>query len=503
VRGGERRAPFPSTGTAAQPRSVRPASAGGAMMDSMLRSLRFPTAGAPVGGSAPAVALALLVALPALGAGPLGSAPAPGDGGQDAAAAGAAGATPEAWTSWGGPRGDFTAAGGPLAEAWPAEGPRRLWQRPLGGGYSSVLYAEGRLYTLYRDGGEEVMVALDAATGATLWEHRDTPTFWPDMDKSFGLGPNSTPLLITDRAGTAKVVGIGISGTMRAVDARSGTLSWRRDLPREHGRHKRDYEYGYSGNPMAYRGTILALVGGTDAAVVALDPSDGAVVWKSAPGDVSYAQPTIGRLAGREHYLFFEQQGLVALDPATGKTLWKHGIPYRYGTHLTPAVRCDESHLWVSSQFDAGGGRLLEVSDGAAGLGVKELWFSPKLRTSHWTLHCRGDFLYGSLGGNDTSRLAAVRWRSGEIVWQERGFVKAQALWADGKLLFLDETGKVALARVSPQKLEVLASAEVAQPNAWTLPTLAGTTLFVRDQEKILALDLAPPSRAAVHRAPF
>jgi outer membrane protein assembly factor BamB len=449
---------------------------------------------APVGGSALAVALASLVALPTSGAGPLGSAPAPGDGGQNAPTAGAAGATPESWTSWGGPRGDFTAAGGRLAEAWPPEGPRRLWQRPLGGGYSSVLYAEGRLYTLYRDGGEEVIVALDAATGATLWEHRDAPTFWPDMDRSFGLGPNSTPLLITDRAGAAKLVGVGISGRMRAVDARSGKLSWQRDLPREHGRHKREYEYGYSGNPVAYRGTILALVGGTDAAVVALDPSDGGVVWKSAPGDVSYAQPTIARLAGREHYLFFEQAGLVAIDPATGKTLWKHAIEYRFGTHLTPAVRCDESHLWVSSQFDTGGGRLLEVSDSAAGLVAKELWFSPKLATSHWTLHCQGDFIYGSLGGNGVSRLAAVRWTTGEIAWLERGFPKAQALWADGKLLFLDETGKVVLARVSPEKLEVLASAPIATPNAWTLPTLAGTTLFVRDQEKILALDLAPPS---------
>jgi hypothetical protein len=341
------------------------------------------------------------------------------------------------------------------------------------------------------------MVALDAVTGATLWEHRDTPNFWPDMDQSFGLGPNSTPLLITDRAGAAKVVGIGISGRMRAVEARSGKLSWQRDLPREHGRYKREYEYGYSGSPIAYQGTIVALVGGTDAAVVALDPSDGSVVWKSAPGSVSYAQPTITRLAGREHYLFFELEGLVALDPATGRTLWKHGIPYLYGTHLTPAVRCDESHLWVSSQFDIGGGRLLEVSDGAAGLGAKELWFSPKLRTSHWTLHCKGDFLYGSLGGNDVSRLAAVRWSSGEIAWQERGFTKAQSLWADGKLLFLDETGKVVLARVSPEKLEVLASAAIAKPDAWTIPTLAGTTLFVRDQEKIMALDLAPPSRAA------
>lgn len=401
------------------------------------------------------------------------------------------GAQREAWPIWGGPRGDFTAGAGALAESWPAEGPRRLWQRPLGGGYSSILYQGGRLFTMYRAGDEDAIVALDAATGSTIWEQRDTPAFWPDMEKSFGLGPNSTPLVVGD-----KVVGIGISGRMRAVEAKTGKVVWRRDLTREHGRRKRVEEYGYSGNPLEYKGTILTLVGGDQAAVVALDPDDGSVVWKSAPGGVSYAQPTITRLAGREHYIYFEPEGVVALDPATGKTLWKHAIQFNNGNHLTPAVRCDESHLWVSSQFDTGGGRLLEVLAGEGGLAVKELWFTPRLKASHWTLHCRGDFLYGSIGGNDTSRLAAVRWKTGEIAWQERGFHKAQALWADGKLLFLDEAGKLALARVSPDGLTVLATTQIAKPNAWTLPTLVGTTLYLRDQEKIVALDLSPAGAA-------
>ncbi len=426
-----------------------------------------------------AVALVLLVSLIA-GGRERGAAP-----GQPVAPGGG----PEGWLSWAGPGGDFTAGAGALAEEWPADGPRRLWQRSLGGGYSSILYEGGRLFTMFRDGTEDVIVALDARTGSTLWEQRDTPSYWPEMEHSFGLGPNSTPLFVAN-----KVVGIGISGRMRALDARTGAVAWKHDLPRELGRRKRVEEYGYSGSPLSYNGTILTLVGGDEAAVVAFDPADGSVVWKSGPGGVSYAQPTLTRIAGREHYIYFEPEGVVALDPVTGKTLWKHAIPFNNGNHLTPAVRCDENHLWISSQFDTGGGRLLEIQPGKGGLGVKELWFSPKLRTSHWTLHCRGDFLYGSIGGNDTSRLAAVRWKTGEVTWQEAGFHKAQALWADGKLLFLTEDGRLALARVSPQEFEFLAATKIAAPHAWTLPTLVSTTLFVRDKEKILALDLAAQS---------
>jgi len=396
-------------------------------------------------------------------------------------------ASPESWTAWGGPRGDFTVTSGPLAERWPETGPPRLWERPLGGGYSSVLHHEGTLFTLYRDGDEDVLIALDAGTGETRWENRDRYSFWSGMERSFGIGPNSTPLLIEGR-----VVGIGVSGRLRAVSAETGEVAWRLDLPGEFGRLSRVEEYGYSANPLPYEGSILTPVGGEKAAIVALNPKDGSIVWKSDPGGVSYGQPTLTRLAGRDHYLYFEPEGLVALDPTNGRTLWKHPIEFNNGNHLTPAVRCSENHVWVSSQFDTGGGRLLKIEAQGERLTVEEVWFTPKLRASHWTLHCRGDFIYGSIGGNGTSRIAAVEWKTGEVVWQEGGYHKALALWADEKLLFLSEDGELTLARVTPDRFEHLASAPIARANAWTLPTLAGTTLYIRDEEKILALDLSP-----------
>ena len=52
-----------------------------------------------------------------------------------------------------------------LAEKWPADGPRQLWKRPLGDGYSTILYKGGDLFTAYRDGDKGVVVCLDAGTG--------------------------------------------------------------------------------------------------------------------------------------------------------------------------------------------------------------------------------------------------------------------------------------------------------------------------------------------------
>ncbi len=199
------------------------------------------------------------------------------------------------WPQWGGPGGDFTVESGALAESWPEDGPRQLWRRPMGEGYSSILYRDGRLFTMYREGDEEIVVALDAATGETVWEHRETPKPWRDMTDHFGRGPNATPLLLGDR-----LIAVGIAGRVRTFEAASGELVWEYDLPRELGRRRRMEEYGYSGSPLPYDGKAIVLAGGNQHAVVAFDPRDGDLVWQSEPGSISYAPPAIIRLAGRD-----------------------------------------------------------------------------------------------------------------------------------------------------------------------------------------------------------
>jgi len=81
-----------------------------------------------------------------------------------------AGAASGQWPQWGGPNRDFQSPATDLAEEWPEAGPRKLWERALGAGYSSIVADGERLFTLYRSGEEEVVVSLDAETGATVWE---------------------------------------------------------------------------------------------------------------------------------------------------------------------------------------------------------------------------------------------------------------------------------------------------------------------------------------------
>src|SRR5688572_5164801 len=50
------------------------------------------------------------------------------------------------WPQWGGPGRDFQVDAPALASSWPPGGPKRLWSRPLGDGYSAILAEGARLY---------------------------------------------------------------------------------------------------------------------------------------------------------------------------------------------------------------------------------------------------------------------------------------------------------------------------------------------------------------------
>jgi outer membrane protein assembly factor BamB len=132
------------------------------------------------------------------------------------------------WPQWGGPQRDFKSPATGLAPNWPATGPRRLWQRDLGEGYSAISAEGGKLFTMYRKDGQEVAIALDSATGKTLWEYAYDAPFWKEQDMSNGPGPHATPLVMGSYVFTA-----GVTGKLHCLNKQTGKLVWSRDLFKE------------------------------------------------------------------------------------------------------------------------------------------------------------------------------------------------------------------------------------------------------------------------------
>ena len=121
---------------------------------------------------------------------------------------------------------------------------------------------------------------------------------------------------------------------------------------------------------------------------------------------------------------------------------------------------------------------------------MDELWYSRRLRVMFASMIRVGDYLYGSSGDFGPAFLTALDAETGATVWQERGFGRSSFLYADGKAIIIDEDGTLILARVSADGLDVLSRAPLFATTSWTALTLVGTTLYVRDREQIMALDL-------------
>jgi hypothetical protein len=121
---------------------------------------------------------------------------------------------------------------------------------------------------------------------------------------------------------------------------------------------------------------------------------------------------------------------------------------------------------------------------------TEELWFTNRVRFMFLNALRIGDYIYGSTGDFGPAFLTALDVKTGQTLWQHRGFGKASLLYADGKVIILDEDGDLALARLAPTGITVLSQAKLFDTVSWAAPTLTGRTLYARDREKIIALDL-------------
>ncbi len=420
------------------------------------------------------IAIAVGLSAEPLSCCPLGAEPAPSaqDGG---------------WRRWGGPHGDFTADVTGLADSWPSTGPHVMWRRGLGSGYSAIVVDDGRLFTMYRRDGREVVVAMNADRGTTLWEH-DYGVRLRGYPIEQGTGPHSSPLVYGDRLFT-----VGFVGDFLAFDKRTGEVLWSVNLWDDLDGTVRPR--GYSSSPIEYDGAIILPVGGRGQSVVAFDPEDGSIVWRGGDFDNAHATPVVIDVDGQPQLVALMVDYVAGFDPTSGELLWRHPHRTDYGLNISTPIWGDDNLLFVSSAY-SGGSRALRLTLENGVTRVEEAWFTNRMRVHFGNAIRIGDHLFGANGDFGPSFVTAVDMRDGSVVWRDRAFAKASFLLADGKLIVLDEDGVLGLVTVSPAGMRVTARADVFHSRAWTVPTLAGTTLFARDLEEILAIDLSVAANA-------
>lgn len=390
------------------------------------------------------------------------------------------------WPSWRGPNRDGITPETDWSSDWPKDGPARLWKAAVGVGFSSMVVADGRLFTLGWTANEDSVVCLDAATGATNWTFR-----YPEVlgDKMYEGGPNSTPLVVGSRLFTASK-----TGNIHCFDAATGKPIWNTNLGREIGAEIA--MWGISGAPaLADAGTLLLNYGPHG---VALNPVTGKLLWQSGKQkDMSFTAPVVTRFGGKPAALFHMSKALVAVDPASGAKLWESAFGQGYRTHCSdPIVSGDR--VFISSGDD--GGELLQVTATSA----KRLWKNKNLSTFTGTAVLIAGHLYGhETGGYKTENqeLRCLDFATGRVKWGEKGFGQGSLIAAGDRLIVLGEKGEVSIVKANPEKFELLARTQAIGGKCWTAPVLANGRLYLRNARgDLVCLDVRPKPTASLLR---
>ncbi len=401
----------------------------------------------------------------------------------------------ETWLEWGGgPHRSFNVDAPALAKKWPKDGPPRIWSRRLGEGYSAIVGEADRLYTMYsireKTGeekwaleGKEAVVCLNAKTGENVWEYVYDVPWAKDMNMEFGPGPHSTPLLLGDRLYT-----IGCTVKLHCLDKATGKVVWSKDLAKEYGAS--NLNRGYGASPLAYKNHLILPIGGEGTSVIALKADDGSLVWKNQNFSPTYASPIIIDVDGQDQLVTFTGEEVSGLNPNNGDLLWTHAQKTQYGANISTPVWCKDNILFISAAYGMGA-RGIQLTREGDTTTVKELWYNGKMKIHHGNAVTVGDYVYGSSGDFGPAFFAAVDIKTGEFAWKKRGFSKANCVLGDDKLIVLDEDGRLALTKIGPKKMSVLSKTQLCDRVAWTVPTLLGSTLYVRDRGHITAVDLS------------
>ncbi len=386
------------------------------------------------------------------------------------------------WTQWGGPNRNFQTQATGIKDTWPSSGPRVVWKRALGEGYSAPAVENGVLYTMYGKPKDEIVLAANAETGATLWEHTTPMRFQSDAPE-LGNGPYSAPLVVGDRLFTT-----GVAGRLQCLEKKTGKLLWTQQLWADH--HGSPMMYGYASSPIAFRDTILVPVGGAGKAVMAFNQADGKVAWgKNNFGNV-YSSPILINVGGLEQLALLVDGFVIAVNPHNGDLQWQVPFKADYSIAIATPVWGPDNLLFVSSEYNAGT-KVIELQRNGNQTKATELWSSNRLRLHHGNAMRVGGAMYFSSGGKGSQAiLSAVDVKSGTIHWQERSISKATFVWADGKLITLDQDGNLMIAYPSPQGFEIAAKAPLLTNLSWTPPVLVGTRAYLRDRRSMMAVDL-------------
>jgi len=378
-------------------------------------------------------------------------------------------ASAQDWPQWRGANRDGAATGFTEPATWP-DTLKQQWKVEIGSGYATPLLVGNRLYTFTRQGEEEVVQALDAATGKSVWR---TPYAAPFQmfaaTAKHGPGPKSTPTFAGGRIFT-----FGMSSIVSAFDAATGRQLWQKPLP------AKQPMYHTAMSPVVDGDRVIIHVGGPgDTGLVAYDVATGAERWKWQGDSPAYGSPIVADLAGTRQLILFTNQYLNGIAAATGQLLWQR--PFTTPSNTTSQTPIVYKDMVIQAGRENGFTAFRVVKNGTA-WSTENVW-----RTDEASIHMSNavvidSVLYG-LSHLNSGQYFALDLDSGQVLWKSepRQAENAAVVKAGTTLFMLQNDAKLIVLKANRSGFNPVKRYEVAMGETWAQPVISGNRIFVKD----------------------
>jgi len=382
--------------------------------------------------------------------------------------------SPNDWTQWRGPNRDGSVPSFAAPATWP-EALTARWSVDVGFGYATPLLVGNRLFVFSRQAEDEIMSALDPATGAVVWKSGYAAPF--AMNKAtarHGPGPKSTPIFSDGR-----LFSIGMTGVVTARDAATGKQLWQKP-----GSPVVPTFTTHAFSPLVDRGAVIFHVGGNNqGALTAFDVVTGNIKWHWDGDGPAYGSPIVADLDGTRQIITLTQTKLVGVDAGTGTLLWER--PFTNSSVTNSATPILAGRTIVVSN----GGPVMAYTVAKQGSQwiAQDAWQNEDApyRLSN-TVIGAGDVLFG-LSTRNSGQYFGVDMKTGATLWTSEGRQAMNAaILRSGNLLFsLEDDGELIVARASRTTFDPVRRYKVADDETWTPPVLSGNRIFVKGVSKL------------------
>ena len=376
---------------------------------------------------------------------------------------------PADWPQWRGANRDGVIQSFTEPKAWP-ERLTRKWKVDVGLGYASPVLIGNRVYMFSRQGDNEMLQALDADTGAKMWEASYAAPFTVNPAAArHEKGPKSTPTF----AG-GKLFTLGMTNIVTAFDAATGKQLWQKPAS------SAQPLYHTAMSPLVDRGLVIVHVGGHNQGMLnAYDVNTGAVKWHWDGDGPSYGSPMAVDVDGTRQVIVFTQENLVGVSAATGELLWKRSFSTRSTQNTITPIFYNGTVIVSGLEKPVTAFRIVKKN---GGWDTENVWENADVAMYMTNGVIVNDTLVG-LSHRNSGQFFAIDAKTGKTVWTgaPRQATNAAISRAGDLLFVLKEDAELIVARSGPKGFDTLHTYTVADSATWAQPVVSGNRLFVKD----------------------